>query len=77
MWTGLGSMWTRFRASAATITQRRFVDSVIGYARAAAKQSGIRERHVRPTVEEYIALRRETGAVQVLYDTDPSLEIPI
>lgn len=65
----LDSMWTRFRASSSPILQKRFIDSVIGYAMAATKQTGIREGRKCPSVEEYIALRRETGAVKVIQDT--------
>lgn len=64
----LGSMWTRFRASSTPIIQKRFIDSVVEYVTAIAKQSGIREHQKCPSVEEFIILRRETGAVKVIQD---------
>ncbi|MCJ1269585.1 hypothetical protein MMC22_009477 [Lobaria immixta] len=60
-------MWTRFRASSSPILQQRFNDIFIEYATAAVKQTGIRERRTCPSVEEYIALRRCTGAVEVCF----------
>ncbi|MCJ1468394.1 hypothetical protein MMC07_007022 [Pseudocyphellaria aurata] len=59
--------WTRFQASSSPSSQKRFIDSVIGYAMAAAKQTGIRESRMCPSLEEFIALRRETGAVKTCY----------
>lgn len=56
---------TRFRAMSTLNAQKRFVDSIISYAMAASKQTGFRERNLRPSVEEYVALRRETGGVMV------------
>lgn len=61
-----GSMWTRFKDSSTRIQQKRFIDSVISYATAASEQAGFRERRTWPSVKEYIALRRRTGAVQVI-----------
>lgn len=54
---------TRLRSMSTPNVQKRFVDSIIAYAMAASKQTGLRERNIRPSVEEYVALRRETGAV--------------
>lgn len=56
---------TRLRAISTPNVQKRFVDSIIAYAVAASKQTGFRERNLRPTVGDYIALRRDTGAVMV------------
>lgn len=56
---------TRFRAVSTPTIQKRFVDSVISYTRCAEKQNGLRERHINPPLDEFIALRRETGAVKV------------
>lgn len=61
----LGSFWTRLRDSSTPIVQKRFIESIIGYAAGASKQTGIRERRMTSSVEEYIALRRETSAVKV------------
>lgn len=55
----------RLRAMSTPNVQKRFVDSIIAYAVAASKQTGFRERNLRPSVGEYIALRRDTGAVMV------------
>lgn len=56
---------TRFRAVSTPTIQKRFVDSVISYTRSAEKQNGLRERHIHPSLNEFIAIRRETGAVKV------------
>lgn len=56
---------TRFRAVSTPLVQKRFVDSVIGYTQGAEKQNGLRERHINPSLDEFIAIRRETGAVKV------------
>lgn len=73
----LGSMWTRFRASSTPILQKRVVDSIIGYAMAASNQTGIRERWTCPSVEEYIAVRREAGGVKVIQGKEPKSKIPV
>lgn len=56
---------TRFRAVSTPTIQKRFVDTVIGYTQGAEKQTGLRERHINPSLDEFIAIRRETGAVKV------------
>ncbi|MCJ1347352.1 hypothetical protein MMC31_005575 [Peltigera leucophlebia] len=61
--TACHDFMTRFRAMSPPNVAKRFVDSITSYAIAASKQTGFRERNLRPSVEEYVALRRETGAV--------------
>lgn len=56
---------TRLRAVSTPTIQKRFVDAVISYTRGAEKQNGLRERHIHPSLNEFIAIRRETGAVKV------------
>ncbi len=55
----------RLRATSSPSVQKRFVDAIIAYATAATKQTGLRERLISPRIEEYVALRRETGALMV------------
>lgn len=45
--------------------QRRFTDATREYVLAARNQVGNRERKECPTIEEYVALRRDTSAIKV------------
>lgn len=56
---------TRFRAVSTPGTQKRFINSVISYTHGAEKQNGLRERNINPQTDEFIRIRRDTGAVKV------------
>lgn len=56
---------TRFRAATPPGVSQRFVDSIIGYVKAANAQNCIREHHGTPRIEDFVVIRRETGAVKV------------
>lgn len=58
---------TRFRAVSTPGMQKRFVDSIISYTHAAEEQNGLGERNTNPRIDEFIAIRRETGAVKVIH----------
>lgn len=45
--------------------QKRFTDSTYEYVMAARNQVGNRESHICPTIDEYVALRRDTSAIKV------------
>lgn len=45
--------------------QRRFTGATLEYVLAARNQVGNRERKECPTIEEYVALRRDTSAIKV------------
>lgn len=47
--------------------QKRFTDATLEYVLAARNQVGNRERKECPTIEEYVALRRDTSAIKVTY----------
>lgn len=63
---------TRFRAVSTPAMQKRFIDSVVSYTRGAEKQNGLRERNINPQTDEFIAIRRDTGAVKVIQSTQDS-----
>lgn len=45
--------------------QKRFTEATREYVLAARNQVGNRERKECPTIEEYVALRRDTSAIKV------------
>ena len=64
---------TRFRAVSTPDMQKRFIDSIISYTHGAKKQNGLRERNIHPQTDEFIIIRRETGAVKVIQSIQDSI----
>lgn len=67
------SFMTRFRAVSTPGTQKRFINSVISYTHGAEKQNGLRERNIHPQTDEFITIRRDTGAVKVIQSIQDSI----
>lgn len=63
---------TRFRAVSTPDLQKRFLDSIVSYTHSAVKQNGLRERNINPQIDEFIAIRRDTGAVKVIQSIQDS-----
>lgn len=62
----------RFRAVSTPRMQKRFLDSVVSYTHGVEKQNGLRERNINPQPDEFIAIRRDTGAVKVIQSKQDS-----
>lgn len=65
--TAFHDFWTRYCATSTPGMQKRFTDSTYEYVMAARNQVGNRESHICPTIDEYVALRRDTSAIKVTY----------
>ncbi|KAG8812881.1 hypothetical protein FRC17_001771 [Serendipita sp. 399] len=65
--TAFHDFWSRFCATSTPSMQKRFTDTTYEYVMAVKNQCGNRASEVCPTIEEYVALRRDTSAIKVTY----------
>ncbi|CAG7846754.1 Alpha-muurolene synthase {ECO:0000269/PubMed:19400802, ECO:0000269/PubMed:20889795}; AltName: Full=Gamma-muurolene synthase; {ECO:0000269/PubMed:19400802, ECO:0000269/PubMed:20889795}; AltName: Full=Germacrene-A synthase; {ECO:0000269/PubMed:19400802, ECO:0000269/PubMed:20889795} [Serendipita indica DSM 11827] len=65
--TAFHDFWTRFCATSTPKMQKRFTDTTYEYVMAVKNQCGNRQSSRCPTIEEYVALRRDTSAIKVTY----------
>lgn len=60
------SFMTRFRAVSTPDMQKRFIASIISYTQSTEKQNGLRGRNIYPQTDEFMTIRRDTGALRVI-----------
>ncbi|KAF6227937.1 hypothetical protein HO133_007665 [Letharia lupina] len=72
------AFWARFRTTSTPTMQKRFVDAVRRYARGTEKLVHNREQWRVPSMEEFVAMRRATSAVEpALAGVEYTLEIEV
>ena len=67
--TAAYSFWSRVLKTASPTAVRRFIPSYEAYVNAMVQEATEREtRSIRPSIEEYLELRRSTGAIKPSFD---------